>query len=114
MKTSFALSDADRTRVSDAVAAAEAHTAGELVTILTDRSSTYRDVALAWCALVALLALAVFTIFNAFYLGKIDWLLASGSMFGPPLRCLSWHCSRWRSSSGACGCSSSGSRCGCS
>jgi putative membrane protein len=75
MKTSFALSDADRARISAAVAAAEAHTAGELVTILTDRSSTYRDVALAWCALVALLALAVFTVFNAFYLSKIDWLL---------------------------------------
>jgi putative membrane protein len=75
MKTSFAMTDADRERVSAAVAAAEGHSAGEIVTILTERSSTYRDVALAWCALVAFLALGAFAVLTPFYLGIIDWLL---------------------------------------
>ena len=75
MKTSFAMSDADRDRVSAAVAAAEGHSAGEIVTILTDRSSTYRDVALVWCALVALLAVSALALAPDFYLGIADRLL---------------------------------------
>ena len=42
------LSEADHDRVSVAVSAAEAHSAGEIVTIVTDRSDGYWDVALAW------------------------------------------------------------------
>jgi putative membrane protein len=75
MKTSFAMTDADRARVSQAVAAAESHSAGEIVTILTDRSSTYRDVALVWCAAVAFIALGACALFAPFYLGIVDWLL---------------------------------------
>lgn len=66
------LSDADRDRISAAVTAAEAHSAGEIVTILAERSDSYADVALAWSALVGLLALAALTIAPDFYLGIYD------------------------------------------
>lgn len=68
------LSEADRSRVTDAVIAAEAHTAGEIVTILTERSDGYSDIALAWSALVGFLALAALTIAPGFYLGIYEWL----------------------------------------
>ncbi len=66
------LSDADHDRVSAAVSAAEAHSAGEIVTILTDRSDGYWDVALAWAALVAATAILMLSLTPAFYLGLID------------------------------------------
>ena len=66
------LSDADHARVSAAVSAAEAHSAGEIVTILTDRSDGYWDVALAWAALVAATAILMLSLTPAFYLGPID------------------------------------------
>lgn len=66
------LSAADRDRISAAVAAAESHTSGEIVTILTDRSDGYTDVALAWAVLVAFTAIAVLSVFPDFYLGLID------------------------------------------
>ena len=68
------LSDSDHARVSAAVSAAEAHSAGEIVTIVTDRSDGYWDVALAWAALAAATALLVLSLFPEFYLGRIDWL----------------------------------------
>ncbi len=70
------ISDADRARISDAVAAAEAQSAGEIVTILTERSDGYSDVALAWAAAVAFTALTVISVFPDFYLGLYDRLLA--------------------------------------
>jgi len=66
------LSDPDHDRVSNAVATAEATTAGEIVTIVTERSDGYWDIALAWSALVAALALAVYSAKPDFYLGLID------------------------------------------
>ena len=66
------LTDADHDRVSAAVSAAEAHSAGEIVTILTDRSDGYWDVALAWAALVAATAILMLSLTPAFYLGLID------------------------------------------
>jgi putative membrane protein len=66
------LSEADHARVSAAVAAAEAHSAGEIVTILTDRSDGYADIALAWAALAAFTALTVLSLFPDFYLGLYD------------------------------------------
>ena len=68
------LSEADRARVTQAVVAAEAHTAGEIVTILTERSDGYSDIALAWSALAGFLALAALTIAPQFYLGIYEWL----------------------------------------
>lgn len=70
------LSTADHDRVSAAVSAAEAHSAGEIVTILTDRSDGYTDVALAWAALVAFTALTALSIAPDFYLGLYDRLFA--------------------------------------
>ena len=66
------LGDDDHARVSAAVAAAEARTAGEIVTIVTERSDGYTDVALAWAALVAFTALTAYAVFPDFYLGLID------------------------------------------
>lgn len=62
------LTPADHDRINAAVTAAEAATAGEIVTILTPASDDYHDVALIWSALVALLALAVIAAFSDFYL----------------------------------------------
>jgi putative membrane protein len=53
------LTDTDRTRVAEAVAAAERHTAGEIVTVVARRSDKYHDVALHWAVLAMLLVLAV-------------------------------------------------------
>ena len=69
------MTDADRTRVSEAVAAAESHSSGEIVTILADSSDGYGDVALAWSALVGLLALGALALLPEFYLGIWDRLL---------------------------------------
>ena len=74
MPPSPILSDADRQRIGDAAAEAESHTAGEIVTILAERSDDYGDVALAWSAIVALLALAALAIAPGFYLGLYETL----------------------------------------
>ncbi len=66
------LTEDDRTRISHAVAAAEANSAGEIVTILTDRSASYDDVALVWSALMAFIALIALTVMPDFYLGIYD------------------------------------------
>lgn len=71
----IAMTEDDHARVSQAVAQAEAHTAGEIVTIVAARSDAYRDVALAWAALVALLALAVLELAPDFALALADRLL---------------------------------------
>lgn len=66
------LSESDRDRISQAVQAAEAQSSGELVTILTDRSDGYTDIALAWSVLVAFTAIVVLSLFPDFYLGLFD------------------------------------------
>jgi len=66
------LTPAEHEAVSAAVAAAESASAGEIVTIVTERSDGYADVALAWAALVAMTALTVLSLFPAFYLGLYD------------------------------------------
>lgn len=71
------LSEADHQRVSEAVARAESGTAGEIVTVLADRSDGYSEVALAWAALVALIALAALALAPDFYLGLVDTLLGN-------------------------------------
>lgn len=54
------LSDADHSRVSAAIAAAEAQSDGEIVAVVTDLSDPYHDVGLHWAviALIAVLAVA--------------------------------------------------------
>ena len=78
--------DADgKQRVSDAVAAAEAGSSGEIVTILAERSDSYHDVALVWSAIVAITALIVISLRPDFYLSLLgsitghwntEWTLA--------------------------------------
>lgn len=68
------LTDEGRARIAAAVTAAEAKSAGEIVTILTPQSDDYADVALLWSALVAFLALSALTIAPQFYLGLVDRL----------------------------------------
>jgi putative membrane protein len=70
------LSDADRERVSAAVAAAELRSAGEIVTIVTRQSDDYGDVALVWSAFAALLALTALAIAPDFYLDLYDRLMS--------------------------------------
>lgn len=79
------MTEADHRRVSDAVRNAEGGTAGEIVTIITDTSDRYLDVALWWSIGVAILALAALSGFPQFYTGLIakfsggwivEWTLA--------------------------------------
>ncbi len=72
--TVMTMTGADRTRVGAAVSAAEAATAGEIVTILAERSDDYGDVALAWSAIVALLALIALALAPDFTIGLHDRL----------------------------------------
>lgn len=69
-----AMTNDERARVSAAVQAAEAQTAGEIVTILTERSDDYADIALVWSLAVGLLALLALTVAPDFYLGLYEWL----------------------------------------
>lgn len=48
------LSSDDRQRIAEAVAQAETKTSGEVCCVLTEEASEYREVPLAWAALVAL------------------------------------------------------------
>jgi len=68
------LRDDEHTLVSAAVAEAESMTAGEIVTVVADRSDGYSDVALAWSAIAAFSAIAALTFFPDFYLGWTDRL----------------------------------------
>ena len=83
-----AMTDEDRQRVGAAVTAAESHTAGEIVTILAARSDDYRDVALAWSALVALLALVALALAPDFYIGLYDHLTGTWASHWTPARLL--------------------------
>ena len=71
------LSEADHERVSAAVAAAESRTAGEIVTVVADRSDGYSDIALAWAAIAAFTALVVLALLPDFYVDKVDWVLGN-------------------------------------
>jgi putative membrane protein len=64
----------DHLRVSKAVSKAEEHTAGEIMTILADRSDGYSDVALSWAAFASICALIALAIAPDFYLGLYERL----------------------------------------
>jgi putative membrane protein len=49
------ISESDKTRIADAIRAAEARTAGEIFCVIARHSSDYRLVPIAWAAAVALL-----------------------------------------------------------
>lgn len=69
------LSDSEHDRVSAAVAAAEEHTAGEIVTVLAERSDGYSDIQLGWAVLASTAALAFLALLPDFYLPLVDIVL---------------------------------------
>jgi putative membrane protein len=68
------MSVSDHVLVTAAVADAEQHTSGEIVTIVTDLSDHYDDIAMAWASAVAFLALVIYATFPEFYIGLITRL----------------------------------------
>jgi putative membrane protein len=66
---------ADHALVTAAVADAEQHTSGEIVTIVNDLSDHYEDVRMAWASAVAFIALATYATIPDFYIGLINGLL---------------------------------------
>lgn len=68
------LSDNDRDVVTTAVAAAELHTSGEIVTVVAAKSNDYDDVALVWASVIAFVAMSVIALFPDFYRGLYDGL----------------------------------------
>jgi putative membrane protein len=67
------VSEADHQLVTAAVSAAEVQTSGEIVTIVTDLSDDYHDVALLWASAVALLALGAVALMPAMSTSLINW-----------------------------------------
>lgn len=61
----------DHAIVTSAIAEAEHMTSGEIVTIVTDLSDHYEDVAVVWASIAAFLALSCYAIFPQFYLGIV-------------------------------------------
>jgi putative membrane protein len=68
------LTEADHDRVSQAVHAAEAGTAGEIVTIITARSDRYQDVALWWAIGASFAVLSMLAAFPDFTIGLVGKL----------------------------------------
>ncbi|MEO9468840.1 hypothetical protein [Parasphingorhabdus sp.] len=64
----------DHNVVTSAVSEAEKETNGEIVTIVTEQSDHYGDVAWAISGLVALTALLVISLFPEIYLNILDWM----------------------------------------
>ncbi len=71
------LSDADHARITAAVSEAESHSAGEIVTIITERSANYAETPLAWAAVAAFLTLGGVALYPAWFRGWVD-VLAGG------------------------------------
>jgi putative membrane protein len=69
------LTQADHDLVSAAVAEAEAHTSGEIVTIVARRSDSYHDVGLSWAAAAVFVALALMAAFPAHLRAFLSMLL---------------------------------------
>jgi putative membrane protein len=65
---------ADHDIVTAAVAAAEARTSGEIVTVIAAQSNDYDDVALVWASVIAFIAMSVIALFPEFYRGLYDRL----------------------------------------
>ncbi|MDR6832505.1 MULTISPECIES: hypothetical protein [unclassified Sphingopyxis] len=68
------VSAADHDIVTVAVAAAEAHTSGEIVTVVAAQSNDYDDVALVWASVIAFIAMSAIALFPEFYRGLYDRL----------------------------------------
>ena len=81
------LSEADHALVTDAVARAEEGTDGEIVTIVTERSDLYRDVALHYAMAAMLLLVAIVALSPAAIESKLAWW-SDGWTGEPDLRSL--------------------------
>ncbi|MES2056228.1 MAG: hypothetical protein V4564_09840 [Pseudomonadota bacterium] len=81
------LSEADHALVTAAVARAEQGTDGEIVTIVTERSDLYRDVALHYAMAAMLLLVAIVALNPAAIESKIAWW-SNGWTSEPDLRSL--------------------------
>jgi putative membrane protein len=68
------VSAADHDLVTAAVAAAEARTSGEIVTVIAAQSNDYDDVALVWASVIAFIAMSVIALFPEYYRGLYDRL----------------------------------------
>lgn len=68
------LGETEHRMVSDAVGKAELQTAGEIVTIIADRSDGYSDIALAWAALISFAAMTLLAVFPESVLATYDRL----------------------------------------
>ena len=68
MKVSH-VSETDHDIVTAAVAEAERHTDGEIVTVIAAQSNDYDDVALVWASVIAFIAMSVIALFPDFYQG---------------------------------------------
>lgn len=66
------VSEGDHDIVTAAVAAAEAHTSGEIVTVVAAKSNDYDDVALVWASVIAFIAMSVIALFPDFYRSLYD------------------------------------------
>lgn len=64
----------DHALVIAAVADAEQHTSGEIVTIVTDISDHYDDIPMVWASAIAFIALGTYATFPDFYIGLINTL----------------------------------------
>ena len=69
------LDDKQHKIVSDAVAAAELKTSGEIVTVLADRSDGYTDVVLVWAATAAFTMMSIFALFPLPFMNVWDALI---------------------------------------
>lgn len=70
--------------VTKAVAEAEAHTSGEIVTVLADRSDGYTDVALLWAVAISFTAMALVTAFPGVFTDLVDRILGRWSHVWTP------------------------------
>ena len=71
----MSISEADHRLITGAVAAAEADTDAEIVTIVARRSDAYHDVGLHWAILCAFLVPAIAAAFPHLYEQTLIWLL---------------------------------------
>jgi putative membrane protein len=72
------ISEADKTRVADAIKAAEAKTSGEIFCVIARHSSDYRLVPIAWAALIALLV-PLPLIYLTFWPASVIYLIQLGA-----------------------------------
>jgi uncharacterized membrane protein len=96
------MNEADHQIVSDAVSAAEAHTNGEIVTIVTDYSDHYGDVANLWASIAAFASLSAMALFPKFLAYSIGHQ-ADGSMTIRLVHIWDSYLPLWRSNGLSCG-----------